>query len=173
MRNLIITLSIILVALLGLYFVPFSITINEPKHNAYLEVNDTLLINVPAIDIMNSKVTLYIKLSDDDYTELPEGLSWKRNIYHKVYYTSNPKDINQIIKSMRSIITYGDIATATSEIIIARNDSTIFHSHIVIDSESGIQDGNKFGYCRIIDNNCFLDAISKMEPYYFPVLSLK
>lgn len=173
MRYIIIFLTIIFLALLWTLFVPFSITLNEPEHNSYLEINDTLLINVPTTDIDNSKITLYIKLSTDDYSSLPEGLSWKRNFYHKVYYTSNSEDINQIIRSMRSIITYGDVATATSEIIIARNDSTILHSHIVIDSLSGIQDGNKFGYCKIIDNNRFLDAISKMKPYYFPILSLK
>lgn len=172
MRHIIIFLTILFLAFLGSFFVPFSITTNAPKHNFYFEVNDTLLINVPTTDIMDSKITLYIKLSEDDHSQLPEELSWKRNFYHKVYYTSNSEDINQIIKSMRFIITYGDIATATSEIIIARNDSTLLHSGIVIDYESGIQDG-KLGYCRIIDNNRFLEAISKMKPYYFPILSLK
>ena len=172
MRHLIIFLTILFLAFLGSLFVPFSITTNAPKHNFYLEDNDTLLINVPTTDIMDSKIALYIKLSVDDHSQLPEELSWKRNFYHKVYYTSNSDDINQIIKSMRFIITYGDIATASSEIIIARNDSTLLHSGIVIDYESGIQDG-KLGYCRIIDNNRFLEAISKMKPYYFPILSLK
>ncbi len=173
MRNIIVSLTILFLTFLGSFFVPFSITINEPKHNPYIEGNDTLQINVPTIDINNSKITLYIKLSTDDYRFLPEGLSWKRNFYHKVYYTSNSEDIDQIIKSMKAIITYGDIATATSEIIIARNDSTILHSDIVIDCVSGIQDGDKFGYCKIIDNNRFLEAISKMKPYYFPILYLK
>ncbi len=173
MRHIIVFLIILFLAFCGSFLVPFSITINESERNTYIDVNDTLLINVPMTDINNSKITLYIILSTDDYSSLPEGFSWKRNFYHKVYYTSNSEDINQIIKLMRSIITYGDIATATSEIIIARNDSTILYSHIVIDYESGIQDGNKFGYCKIIDNNRFLESISKMKPYYLPILSLK
>lgn len=165
-------MTILLLVFLASFFVPFSIIIDTPKLNSYIVSNDTLQINVPTTDINNSKITLYIKLSTDDYSFLPEELAWKRNFYHKVYYTSNSEDIYQIIKSMRSIITYGDIATATSEIIIARNDSTILRSHIVIDYTSGIQDG-RFGYCRIIDNNCFLESISKMKPYYFPMLYLK
>ena len=173
MRNIIIFLTILIVIIMSIPFVPFSITVRELEQNSYLEVNDTLLIDIPTTDIMNSKITIYIKLSLDDYPLLPEGFSWRTNFYHRVYYTSNPEIVRQIIESMRCIITHGDIATTSSEIIIARNDSTILHSDISIDYTSGIQDGNEFGYCEIIDNNRFKESISKMKPYYSPVLYLK
>ena len=174
MRYKIIFLTIILIVLafLGSLFMPFSITTNMSNRNSYLTVKDTLLIDIPDSDYNDSKITLYIKLSTDDHPQLPEQLLWKKNLYHKVYYTSEHKDIKRIVESMRSIVTNGDIATATSEIFIAKNDSTLFRSGIVIDYECGLQ-SEEFGYCRIIDKNNFIESISKMKPYYFPRLFLK
>lgn len=162
---------VLLVLLVASCFLPFAITIS-PNNSSYREVNDTLFINVPESDIDDSKITLYIKLSTDDYNFLPEELSWKHTLYHRVYYTSNPEDINQILKSMTSKVMHKDVVTVGNEIIVARNDSTILYSGIVIDDECGLQN-EEYGFCKFIDENRFLESISKMKPYYWPVLLVK
>lgn len=118
------------------------------------------------VDVNDAKV--FLILSHDDWSELPEGMPARR-----VLVCTDAEVLQQLKDNFSFEISGGDMITVESELWVYSHDTLVLMTNIAIEQNSvGIQN-ELVGWAEAVNKEQLCHLFTQFKPYRWPRLSLK